>query len=128
MVVPVLLKLLAGDVERAFDVVRTRASDSIRDGVQRRVPFDSVNNDHLLRIGRPLRGKRISSRIERLYDFLERTKVFSGVRIHKIQMEVIVAQFSAAVRGDCILAVRRDAIRNSDIFIRAVLVVRCGER
>src|SRR6266513_976135 len=90
MVVPVLLELLAGNVERAFDAARAPASDSIRDGLQWRMPVDSVNNDHLLGIGRPLRGKRISSRIERLYDFLERTKVFPVAGIHKIQMEVIV--------------------------------------
>jgi len=91
MVVPVLHKLFAGNVERAFNAARAPVSDCVRDCLQWRMPVDSVNDYHLLGIGRPLRGKSISSRIKRLYDFLERTKVFAGAGIHKIQMEVVVA-------------------------------------
>src|SRR5215510_12383684 len=91
MIVPVLHKLFAGNVDGAFDAARAPVSDRVRDCLQWRMPVDSVNDDHLLGIGRPLRGKRISSRIKRLYDFLEWTKVFAGADLHKIQMEVVVA-------------------------------------
>ena len=91
MVVPVLDKLLTGDIEWAFNAACAPVNDRVRDCLQWRMPVDSVNDDHLLGIGRPLRGKRISSCIKRLYDFLEWTKVFAGAGIHKIQMEVVVA-------------------------------------
>src|SRR5262249_20450705 len=91
MVVPVLDKLLIGDIEWAFHAARAPVNDRVRDCLQWRMPVDSVNDDRLLGIGRPLRGKRISSGIKRLYDFHEWTKVFAGADIHKIQTEVVVA-------------------------------------
>ena len=76
MIVPVLYKLLAGDVEGTFGAARAPTSDPIRNCFERRMPVNPVNNDHLLGIARPLRGKCIGAGIKRLYDFLEWTNVF----------------------------------------------------
>ena len=76
MIVPVLYELLAGDVQGTFGAARAPTSHPIRNCSERRMPVDSVNNDHLLGIARPLRGKCIGAGIKRLYDFLEWTNVF----------------------------------------------------
>ena len=63
MIVPGTDKLLAGDVEGTLGAARAPTSDLIRNCFERRVPVDSVTNDHLLGIARPLRGKCIGGGI-----------------------------------------------------------------
>src|SRR6266513_1321542 len=60
MILPVLYKLLARDVEGTFGAARAPTSHPIRNCFERRMPVDSINNDHLLGIARPLRGKLLS--------------------------------------------------------------------
>src|SRR5262249_45099615 len=80
---------LTGGVEWAFNAARAPVNNRVRDCLQWRMPVDSVNDDHFLGIGRPFCRKRISSRIKRLYNFLEWTKVFAGAGVHKMEMEVV---------------------------------------
>src|ERR1700730_10579675 len=47
---PIFDQLVTRDVEWPFDALRSAAADAVRNCFQRRVPIDSIDNGHLLRI------------------------------------------------------------------------------
>src|SRR4029077_1874390 len=125
---PIFQQFVAFHIEWAFDPLCSPTSDTIRNSLERLAPIHSVNNGHLPRIARPLRRKRVSAGVQCLHDLFERSNLLTGYRISEINVEVLITVFAFSVRGDGKLSVWRYTVTDGDILIRAILVVRRGQR
>src|SRR4051812_25084188 len=113
-------------LKRSFDLLSSATGDAIRDRTERLVPIDQPNDCHLLAIARPLRRILIRSGVQEILDLLERADLFSRARVGQGKMEILVAELAAAVGGDGNLSIGRYALRDGDVLIRPILVVRRG--
>ena len=80
--------------------------------------IDAIADRNPARILRPFGRKRTRARIERVLHFFKRTDLLSGLRVHQVKMEIIIAILALAVSRDRIFAIRGFPIRDDHVFMQ----------